>query len=271
MNELAGRCAVITGGAGGIGLSIANAFGVEGMQVAIADIDSDRSQTAARALREKGFDAQGFDVDVGDPDSVTSFRDSVAETYDDVAILCANAGVTILHQPFMESTPDDWRFLFTVNVLGTVNCLQAFLPGMIASKREHHVVTTASMSGIRPSRASSVYIASKYAVVGLSEKVRLEVEQFGIGVSLLLPGALTTDLANTSERARDLARGSNASKGGLDPIDAERDPDFVGALVVQGVQQNLPYIVTHPDLLPQVEEHNSRLEDAFGLYPQGAE
>jgi NAD(P)-dependent dehydrogenase (short-subunit alcohol dehydrogenase family) len=263
MEALAGRTAVVTGSAGGIGFSIAEAFGDEGMNVAIADLDPARGAEAASRLRARGVDARSFWVDVGDERSVDQLRDDVLSAFGDVGVLCNNAGVSILHQRFLDSTPADWEFVFGVNVFGIVNGLRSFLPLMTASGREHHVVNTASMSGLRASRASTVYTASKFAAVGLTESVANEMAQHPIGFSVLLPGAIVTDLANNSQKARDTLTGSAAATGALDHVDANDDPAMVGSLVVDGIRRCDRYIVTHPELWPGLAKRNDALAAAF--------
>lgn len=253
MKELAGRTVVITGGAGGIGLSLARAFGREKMKIAIAEIDLDRGESAAELLRNEGLDARSFVADVTSQASTDGLLRTVLASYGDVGVLCNNAGVSILHQQFLDSTPEDWNFVFQVNVFGVANCLRSFAPYFRSTGQPHHIVTTASMSGLRPSRASLVYIASKYAAVGLAEGAQREFRDTAIGFSLLVPGALVTDLANTSARSRDLSYGTQLASGRLDVIDATDGPEGIGDLVVDGIRNDQPYIFTHPDLWPEVE------------------
>jgi NAD(P)-dependent dehydrogenase (short-subunit alcohol dehydrogenase family) len=263
MEDLAGRCAVITGAAGGIGYSIAEALGQEGMRLALADIDEARIEGAAAQLRDRGYDARGFTVDVSDQSSMDALRDQIAIDYGDVGVLCNNAGVSILHQPFLDSSPDDWSFVFGVNVFGVVNGMRAFLPAMLASGREHHVVNTASMSGLRASRASSVYVASKYSVVGLTESLAREMQSSDVGFSLLLPSTIITDLANTSQQARAKSSGQEISNNSLALIDGDMDATFVGPLVVAGIRSKSMYILTHPTLWNEVANRHDAIADAF--------
>lgn len=253
MIELAGRTVVITGGAGGIGLSLARALGREAMKIAIAEIDADRGDGAAELLRNEGLEVKSFVVDVTSQKSTDDLLRAVLSHYGDVGVLCNNAGVSILHQQFLDSTPEDWNFVFQVNVFGAANCLRSFVPYFRSTGQSHHIVTTASMSGLRPSRASLVYIASKYAMVGLAEGAQREFRDTAIGFSLLVPGAFVTDLANTSARSRDLSSGTQIASGQLDVVDAITGPNAVGDQVVDGIRNDQPYIFTHPKLWPEVE------------------
>src|SRR5438046_2306795 len=116
MKDLRSRCAVVTGGAGGIGYSMAEACSAEGMCVAVAGSAGDRWGAAADQLRRQGCDAEGFPVDVTDEESVNDLRDAVMNRFGDVGVLCNNAGVTVWQQPFLDSAQADWDFVFGVNV-----------------------------------------------------------------------------------------------------------------------------------------------------------
>jgi NAD(P)-dependent dehydrogenase (short-subunit alcohol dehydrogenase family) len=209
MEELAGRTAVVTGGAGGLGLAMATALAAEGMGVAMADIDGDQARAAAEELRQSGADAQGYAVDVSDYGSVEALRDRVLEHFGQVHLLCNNAGVGC-RRLVVDSTPEDWSWVFGVNVFGPVNGMRAFVPVMSGAPGEHHIVNTSSLSGVRVGVTGnqSIYVGSKFAVVGLSEAVRVELEELGIGLSILLPGPFRTDMQTRSARARELQTGS---------------------------------------------------------------
>ncbi len=214
MEHFRGRCAVVTGGASGIGLAMATAFAAEGMRVMVADRDEERARRAADQLRRAGADARAALVDVADPTSVEVLRDRVHEELGPVHLLCNNAGVAA-RRPLVETTPEDWEWIFAVNVFGVVNGLRAFLPGMFETTGERHVVNTGSMSSLRVGVMGSqtMYTASKFAVLGLSEALRHELEPHGIGLTVLVPGPVATDLARTSEQARPDRGGSPGTAG----------------------------------------------------------
>ncbi len=274
MDQFEGRCAVVTGGASGIGLAMAAAFAGEGMRVVIADRDD---ETAARAADDlaasSGADVMAAHVDVADPDSVERLRQAVCERFGPVHVLCNNAGVAA-RRPLVETTPEDWEWIFGVNVFGVVNGLRAFLPGMIRATGERHVVNTGSMSSLRVGVMGSqtMYTASKFALLGLSEALRQELDPHGIGLTVLLPGPVVTDLARTSELGRaasDLSpEGSRtpASAPGRAPADW-MDPAEVGPLVMQAIRGNRPFAVTHPQFWPQVAAVHQVVADAFVVSP----
>jgi NAD(P)-dependent dehydrogenase (short-subunit alcohol dehydrogenase family) len=270
MENFTGRCAVVTGGASGIGLAMAAAFAGEGMRVVVADRDDGPARGAVDQLRGAGAEVMAAHVDVADPNSVLALRDRVHEEFGQVHLLCNNAGVAA-RRPLVETTPEEWEWIFGVNVFGVVNGLRAFLPGMIQAAGERHVVNTGSMSSLRVGVMGSqtMYTASKFAVLGLSEALRQELEPHGIGLTVLVPGPVATDLARTSE----LARPERVPSVGGDEVAsppvgsgapvAWMDPNDVGPLVVQAVRENRPFAVTHPHLWPQVAAVHEVIAGAF--------
>lgn len=271
VDQFEGRCAVVTGGASGIGLAMAAAFAGEGMRVVIADRDDETAAGAAEELASStGADVMAAHVDVADPDSVETLRQAVSERFGPVHVLCNNAGVAA-RRPLVETTPEDWEWIFGVNVFGVVNGLRAFLPGMISATGERHVVNTGSMSSLRVGVMGSqtMYTASKFALLGLSEALRQELDPHGIGLTVLLPGPVATDLARTSELGRPAwapppgGNGAPASAPGRAPADW-MDPAEVGPLVLRAIRENRPFAVTHPQFWPQVAAVQQSVADAFG-------
>jgi NAD(P)-dependent dehydrogenase (short-subunit alcohol dehydrogenase family) len=268
MKDFEGRCAVVTGGASGIGLAMATALAGEGMRVVVADRDDEPALRAADELRDTGAEVMAAHVDVADPASVEALRQTVYQRFGDVHVLCNNAGVAA-RRPLVESTPEDWEWIFGVNVFGVVNGLRAFLPGMIRATGERHVVNTGSMSSLRVGvmAAQTMYTASKFAVLGLSEALRQELDPHGIGLTVLLPGPVTTDLARTSqlgrsEPARPVRADAPAPDSPRAPVDW-MDPSDVGPLVVRAIRENRPFAVTHPQFWPQVAAVHQMVADAF--------
>jgi NAD(P)-dependent dehydrogenase (short-subunit alcohol dehydrogenase family) len=274
VDQFEGRCAVVTGGASGIGLAMAVAFAGEGMRVVIADRDDETAVGAAEELASSsGADVMAAHVDVADPDSVETLRHAVSERFGPVHLLCNNAGVAA-RRPLVETTPEDWEWIFGVNVFGAVNGLRAFLPGMIRATGQRHVVNTGSMSSLRVGVMGSqtMYTASKFALLGLSEALRQELDPHGIGLTVLLPGPVATDLARTSELGRPHrvapleGNGAPASAPGRAPADW-MDPAEVGPLVMQAIRDNRPFAVTHPQFWHQVAAVHQSVADAFGDPP----
>lgn len=213
MRDLAGRVAVVTGGASGIGRALAERFAAEGMRLVIADIERPVLDETAAGLRDRGAEAIGVLTDVTSYDSVAALADAAYAAHGAVHVLCTNAGVGPPGGLVWETTPNDWRWTFGVNVFGVAHGIQAFVPRMLASGEEGIVVNTSSPDGpIAPMPQASVYAASKCAVTCLTECLAAQLDAAGAEVTAAVfypsgRGLLDTGLW-TSDRNRpaDLAR-----------------------------------------------------------------
>ena len=203
MKTLTGRTAVVTGGGSGIGRGIALGLAAEGMKLAILDLNGESASGVASEIEQAGGEAIGFAVDVTSAQALEQVAKDVAGRLGGASLLCANAGVMLPLGPLAEKSADDWEYVFSVNVHGVVKTVAAFLPQLRAAD-EAHIVNTASLGGIVsvPQIPLGVYIASKYACVGYSECLREELAKDGIGVSVLCPGVVASDLYHTSSQQR---------------------------------------------------------------------
>ncbi len=205
MRELSGKVAVVTGGGSGIGQGMVVAFAQAGMHVVIADIDLPAAEKVAAEASALGVKALAVATDVTKRGSVEALAERVYGELGAAHLLCNNAGVAVFGQ-LDAMTDHDWRWVLDVNLEGVVNGLQAFLPRMKAQSGEKHIVNTASVAGIAAFAGLGVYVATKYAVVGISESLRAEGESYGLGVSVLCPGVVRTRIFE-SERIRPAALG----------------------------------------------------------------
>ena len=170
MREFKGRVAVVTGGASGIGRALAGAFAGEGMKVAIADVESRALEKTAGELRARGAEVLAVVTDVSKRESVQALADRVFATFGACHILCNNAGVGAPSAPVWETTPNDWAWIYGVNVMGVVHGIHAFVPRMLASGDEGLVINTSSGDGgIEPLPDQAVYASSKAAVSIITE------------------------------------------------------------------------------------------------------
>ncbi len=189
MKQLAGRVAVVTGGASGIGRAMAQAFLGEDMRVVVADIEPAAVDRAVTELAPLG-EVTGVVADVSDIGSVRNLAEQTLAAFGGVHLLCNNAGVGPPAEPHLwDNTPNDWRWTFSVNVLGVAHGISTFLPIMLESGAEGHVVNTASPDGGLVAMANAgVYAASKAAVVTLTECLHAQLEEMGaaVGASVLL-------------------------------------------------------------------------------------
>jgi len=219
------------------------------MKLAILDLNGEGAAAVAAEIASAGGEAMGCAVDVTSAQALERVASDVVDAFGGVHVLCANAGVMLPIGPLAEKTAEDWEYVFSVNVHGVVKTVAAFLPHLAAAD-EAHIVTTASLGGIVsvPQIPLGVYIASKYACVGYSECLREELSTQGIGVSVLCPGLVASDLYHTSAKQRPGRFGgpqtvSAPAMGGTpDAMPAEE----VGPIVVRGIRQNRLHIFTHP-------------------------
>ena len=200
MRDLAGKTAVVTGAASGMGRAFAERFAAAGMNVVLADVEAPKLEEAEAAVKAAGVEALSVACDVSDPDAVERLRDEALARFDRVNIVCNNAGVGgsmtgdgSIHLP-------DWQWVIGVNLWGVVHGHRSFLPHLL-EHGDGHIVNTASMAGHFPGH--SAYSASKWAVVAISEGLynQLRMQGSTVGVSCLCPGWVNTSI-DTSDRNR---------------------------------------------------------------------
>ena len=264
LKELAGKTAVVTGGASGIGRGLAEAFKAEGMNVVIADIEQGALQRAAEEIG-------AFPVvcDVSSLASVQALAEAACAEFGAAHVVCNNAGVGS-GAPVAAMRPADWDWILGVNLRGVINGVQAFLPLLSANPDGGHIVNTASMSGLRVRPNAGAYAVTKFGIMALTETLAMELEAEGskVGVTVICPGMVHTNIkSSTRNRPGQLAAGALAdydiaqSELGrrmrwLDPID-------VGRIAVRAVRNGDLYAITHPEQLGEVEARHRGIEAAF--------
>jgi NAD(P)-dependent dehydrogenase (short-subunit alcohol dehydrogenase family) len=217
MDDLKGKVAVVTGGAGGIGRALAARFAAEGMRLVVADVEEAVLDTTVATLKDEGADAIGVPTDVTSFASVEALADAAYAAYGAVHVLCNNAGVGPPGGLVWETTPNDWRWTFGVNVFGVAHGIQAFVPRMLASGEEGIVINTSSPDGpIAPMPQASVYAATKCAVTCVTECLAAQLAAEGgrvraavfypSGKGLLDTGLWTSDRNRPPELARERPR-----------------------------------------------------------------
>jgi NAD(P)-dependent dehydrogenase (short-subunit alcohol dehydrogenase family) len=192
MKSLAGKVAVVTGGAGGIGRAMGERFAHEGMRVMLADVQAEPLANTVASCRAEGLDITGHVTDVTNYASVEALRDATLTTYGAVHVVCNNAGIGAGAEGRMwEHELNDWRWAIAVNVMGVVHGINAFVPAMLAQGDEGHIVNTSSGNGgVSPLPSTPQYAATKAAVVTLTECLYGQLQEVGapIGASVLFPG-----------------------------------------------------------------------------------
>lgn len=188
-----GHVGVVTGAAGGIGLGIAGAFARRGMRVVLADRDADRLHAAAESLRTTGTEVLAVPTDVRDESAVRTLADATLAAFGSVDVVCNNAGVWTLGRAW-ETEPADWHWVVDVNLWGVVHGVRTFIPLLLARPDGGHIVNTASMGGLIGGAMTTPYSATKHAIVGLTKGLRAELAETEVGVSLLCPGKVASDM-----------------------------------------------------------------------------
>lgn len=240
--------AVVTGAASGIGRGAAKMLALAGADIVLADVNQTRMEEArAEISRLSGRQVSAVRCDVSRDDDVANLAHFVLNRCDHVDILMNNAGV-VLRGALEEIGTADWEWQFGINVFGVWRGIRAFLPHMLERGRGH-IVNTASACGLfAPTGEGAPYVASKFAVVGMTESLALYARPRGIGVSLLCPGSVDTNLSETGrtiamtpERAvAETAAAATVQGGGV------MSPDHVGRLVVQAVEEERYFVLADP-------------------------
>jgi NAD(P)-dependent dehydrogenase (short-subunit alcohol dehydrogenase family) len=190
MRDVDGKVAVVTGGAGGIGRAMGEAFGRAGMKVVLADVQPEPLDKVVARLRSEGLDVTGVATDVATYDSVVALRDATLATYGAVHVLCNNAGIGAgAEGPIWEHELRDWEWAIGVNVWGVIHGINAFVPTMLAQGDEGHIVNTSSGNGgLSPLPSTPQYAATKAAVVTITECLYGQLGGTPLSASVLFPG-----------------------------------------------------------------------------------
>jgi NAD(P)-dependent dehydrogenase (short-subunit alcohol dehydrogenase family) len=267
MEDLKGRVAFITGAASGIGLGIARALIAEGMKVAVADVRRDALRAALRVLASEGSSTLSIELDVTDRAAWTRAAEQVTRELGPVQVLCSNAGVNFVG-PTHRATAEDWDFCLSVNLGGAINAVRTFVPRMIEHGAGGHIVITSSVSGLFTSGGAGCYVTSKFALVGLAESLRADLAAEGIGVSVLCPGPVQSELFESTVAVRPASLAATGSVPVTAPGTRRQEtPIFatapsgleIGRKVVRGIRRNDLYILTHPEIRPVLEARAAAL------------
>lgn len=250
MFDFAGRSAFVTGGASGIGLGIAKALAKAGARVAIADISGDNLEAAVAGAREEGLDLQPFRLNVTDRRQYVDVADAAEASLGPISVVVLNAGVGIL-APILDAGHADWDWILGVNLNGTMNGVRTFAPRLRKQHLGGHVLATASMGGLAASQIGGIYSASKFGIVAAMQCLRKELAPDAIGVSVLCPGTVNTniykpyDTRPTGDESARYALSADEERELKAMMEQGMSPEEVGDLVVRGIRENRPYILTH--------------------------
>jgi len=236
--------AVIVGGAGGIGRGTALGLVDRSVRVVIADIEVDNADRVAAELRDGGAEAIAARVDATDEASLVELADTAEARFGSIDLLCNNVGV-VLDAPLIESTEQQWAWALEFNLMSIVRACRHIVPRIRSHGRGGHVVNTASTAGLFGFPNIASYVAAKHAVVGMSQSIYHELAETAVGVSVLCPGVVTTNI-NTSHRNRPGTDPASVDKRTFGTDHAEAmTPAQVAGVVVEAVEADRFWILPH--------------------------
>ncbi len=272
MKDLAGKTAVVTGAASGIGLGIATALAQAGVKVMMCDIEEGALAKAVEGLRQTNADVEGVRADVSLKSELQAAADAAVARYGKIHILVNNAGVTG-GGGYGVWTDASWNWTIGVNLMAVIWGVEIFGPLMESHGEGGQIVNTASIAGLISGNGGP-YNVTKYGVVALSEGLRVELAPRGIGVSVLCPGFIRTQIIDSTRNLPERFSGvTPASPASGDPVEAlkairERiaggiDPLYVGELVREGVENDWAYIFTDNEFEPFIEARFAGIRQGF--------
>jgi NAD(P)-dependent dehydrogenase (short-subunit alcohol dehydrogenase family) len=266
MDEFRDRVAVVTGGASGIGAALARAFAARGARIALADVDEAALARTAGELEAAGAAVLAVPTDVTQRESVERLAREVTARFGAVHLVCNNAGVVVAGE-MARCSHADWEFVMAVNFWGVVHGVETFVPRLLEQRAGGHVLNTASMAGLVGMQWLGLYTASKFAVVGLSETLHRELKPHGIGVSVLCPMMVATDLTARSARLR-AGDAASAAPGAPPPPEGAmagsvKTPEEVARRVVRGIERKALWILTHEEQREILRRRAARLDETF--------
>ncbi|MBM36980.1 MAG: SDR family NAD(P)-dependent oxidoreductase [Actinomycetota bacterium] len=276
METMKGRVAVVTGAASGIGKALSLAFAAEGAKVVLADVEDEALTETRKEIEALDATVLAVKTDVTDENSVGDLCAATLEAFGGVNILCNNAGVggggLVKNQQLV-----DWKWVIDVSLWGVIHGLHHFLPHLIEAE-ESHVMSTASVAGLMAVPGLAPYNAAKFGVVAIMETLHHELardEDANVGVSVLCPGVVRTNIAtaqrnrpehlrrqsndagSASAKAPEEARSRNAAIAAA--LENGMDPGEVAAKVIGAMYDNRFWVLSHPELLAEVNHRNQEL------------
>jgi NAD(P)-dependent dehydrogenase (short-subunit alcohol dehydrogenase family) len=248
--ELNCKVAFITGGGGGIGEGMAEAFVEKGMRVVIADIDLAKAQAVAKRF---GDAAMALEIDVASLHSWALARERALAHFGQVDVLCNNAGISIKWQPLVDLDPELFDRTIAINLKGVFNGVKTFGHDLMARK-SGHIVNTSSLNGLLSMGSMGPYSASKFAVTALTKALRDEMAPHGVGVSAVYPGLTRSGMS------MDISKANEPHMKSMQMM----EPVWLGRAVVRAIENNEPHVITHPGSKPALEAWQNEILGAFG-------
>jgi NAD(P)-dependent dehydrogenase (short-subunit alcohol dehydrogenase family) len=252
MELKAGQVAVITGGACGIGLGLAEQFARLGIHVVLADIDEADLANASKALADQPGEVLAVVTDVTKADQMASLADRTLEQFGRFDIICNNAGTVGKNMPLWEFESVEWEWIFAVDVWGVINGIAAFVPRLV-EQGSGYVVNTSSMAGISTVALNGPYNAAKHAVVSISETLAADLAQLapGVGVTVICPGPTRTRLMTDGPRSRPAHLRPTSDRGVA--------PQEVAIATLEAIERNQFMVAPHAGSRERVQRRMTTL------------
>jgi len=247
VKDLVNTIAVVTGAGSGIGRATALALAGEGASVVATDANRESAAETARLIEAVNHPARSFEMDVARPEQIAEVADQIHQSLGPTGILVNNAGVSV-GGFFLDSSPEAWNRIVSINLMGVVHCCRAFLPAMVESGLPAHIVNVSSLLGFAGVRGMSAYCTTKFGVLGFSESLRAELAASGIGVSAICPGMVRTNIiangviesheADIEEKNRE-----------IDEFYQKRNypPERVAASILRAIRKNRAIVPVTPE------------------------
>jgi NAD(P)-dependent dehydrogenase (short-subunit alcohol dehydrogenase family) len=248
IEHLTGGVAVITGAGSGIGAGLVTRAAQLGMRIALADVDGEAVQARADKLNADGVEALALRVDVRAAEDMSRLRDEVYERWGTTTLLVNNAGIE-LHGNTWEVTPEQWKRVMDVNLLGVFHGIHAFVPRMIADPRPSHVVTISSVAALRTNPGTSAYAATKHGNLALTECLALELAGVAphVRVTAVLPGSVRSRIFETAGVAATEAGRTSRDALAASMADHGLAPEEAARVILDGVARGNLHVHTDPD------------------------
>ncbi|HTI83136.1 MAG TPA: SDR family NAD(P)-dependent oxidoreductase [Acetobacteraceae bacterium] len=270
MKDLSGKTAIVTGAASGIGLGIATALAEQGANVVMADIQKDTVEQAAHTLTGTNKRVMPVRIDVTQEQSVLDALARAESEFGKLHIACNNAGVPMHGTRMVDVSPRDWEFVIGVNMWGVIHGIRHFVPAILKHGEEGHIVNTASVAGFQNRRGTDQgpYSMTKYAVLSLSEGLELELQDTKVGVSVLCPGPIATNIARGARNRPDHMGGPQIRATDEATL-SERlattglDPKRVGERVVDAIRTGTFYAFVSAVPADVIMARHRRIEEAL--------
>lgn len=276
MKDLKGKVAFVTGGSSGIGLGIVKVLAEQGMSVAFSYRSAGHRDQVMAYFRDRPEQrVYPFKLDVTNRSGFARAADEIEQALGPVQVLVNNAGIGV-HGLIEHATYDDWDWIKEVNLDGVMNGVLTFLPRMLASDLDCHIVNVSSMGGVAALGSVGLYTTTKFAVVGLSEALRTDLIGRRVGVSAYCPGLVQSNIVE-SERGRPVSRSNTGyvshNADGAPPPDAmahAMDATEAGRYVLRGIQENALYIFSHPEFRSVLAARHNAILSAIPDEPVNA-